>query len=107
MKRSINIIFIAIIIGLGSCSEESFDERVDVSKVQMEFSAGSDIVSRTQLTSNNTVVWEKKDEISLFDPSGSNNLFTTEGYGPSVIFSGKAIETDGGYYALYPYIIVR
>lgn len=103
MKRSINIIFIAIIIGLGSCSEESFDERIDVSKVQMEFSAGSDIVSRTQLTSNNTVVWEVKDEISLFDPSGSNNLFTTEGNGPSVIFSGKAIETDGGYYALYPY----
>ena len=86
-----------------SCME---DERMDApqsGKVRMEFYAGMDAATRTQLVENNAVEWESGDAISLFDPSGVNNEFTTRESGASVTFTGTAGESAGTYYALYPY----
>lgn len=86
-----------------SCME---DERMDTpqsGKVRMEFYAGMDAATRTQLVENNNVHWETDDAISLFDPSGTNNEFITRESGTSVTFTGTAGESAGTYYALYPY----
>lgn len=86
-----------------SCME---DERMDApqsGKVRMEFYTGMDAATRTQLVANNNVHWETGDAISLFDPSGANNEFTTQESGASVTFTGTAGESAGTYYALYPY----
>ena len=73
-----------------------------VEKVEMEFKAGNDAVSRTILTTGNAVEWETEDAISLFDPD-SNNKFTTSSSGASVTFTGSAQDSQSTYYALYPY----
>lgn len=86
-----------------SCME---DERMDTPQsgnVRMEFYAGMDATTRTQLVANNAVEWVTGDAISLFDPSGANNKFTTQESGASVTFTGTAGESAGTYYALYPY----
>ena len=67
------------------------------------FRAGSDPVTRTQLTEDNAVLWESGDAVSLFDRSGSCNRFTTEDSGESAAFSGTVSVDEGPYYALYPY----
>lgn len=99
---------------LYSCTEEAEeiiaeeDEAIvdeapsNVEKVEMEFKAGNDAVSRTILTTDNAVDWETWDAISLFDPD-SNNKFTTSSSGASVTFTGSAQDNQDTYYALYPY----
>ena len=99
---------------LYSCTEEAEeiiaeeDEAIvdeapsNVEKVEMEFKAGNDAVSRTILTTDNAVEWESEDAISLFDPD-SNNRFTTSSSGASVTFTGSAQDNQDTYYALYPY----
>lgn len=62
-----------------------------------------DASTRTELTTDNAVYWEANDAISLFDPTGANNLFSTTQSGPSVTFTGEATPTKDTYYALYPY----
>lgn len=94
---------VCVVALFASCME---DERMDApqsGKVRMEFYAGMDADTRTQLVANNNVHWETGDAISLFDPSGANNEFTTQESGASVTFTGTAGESAGTYYALYPY----
>lgn len=88
-----------------SCSEDESLDGIQPApkKVLMEFYAGADAATRTQLVEGNAVYWEAGDPISLFDPSGSNNEFSTAESGASVHFTGMAIESIGTYYALYPY----
>lgn len=87
---------------LASCSDEVYEDDNDGAKVAMEFSASTE-ATRTVLESTGSVSWEAGDAISLFDPSGNNNMFTTSHGGESVIFRGAAVSADGKYYALYPY----
>ena len=99
---------------LYSCTEEAEeiiaeeDEAIvdeapsNVEKVEMEFKAGNDAVSRTILTTDNAVDWETCDAISLFDPD-SNNKFTASSSGASVTFTGSAKDGQSTYYASYPY----
>lgn len=87
---------------LASCSDEVYEDDNDGAKVAMEFSASTE-GTRTVLESTGSVSWEAGDAISLFDPSGNNNMFTTSHGGESVIFRGAAVSADGKYYALYPY----
>ena len=87
---------------LASCSDEVYEDDNDGAKVAMEFSASTE-ATRTVLESTGRVSWEAGDAISLFDPSGNNNMFTTSHGGESVIFRGAAVSADGKYYALYPY----
>lgn len=70
--------------------------------ISMVFHAGSEALTRTSLAEGNAVVWEPGDAISLFDPSGAHNKFTTEDSGPSADFAGE-VSGQGVYYALYPY----
>lgn len=62
-----------------------------------------DASTRTELTTDNAVYWEANDAISLFNPTGTNNQFSTTQSGPSVTFTGEATPAKGTYYALYPY----
>ncbi len=67
----------------------------------MEFTVSPGADTRTELTSDNAVVWQSGDSISIFDGTG-NRKFTTKESGESVVFSGYAKAADT-YYALYPY----
>lgn len=58
------------------------DPSLNTGKVKMEFKAGIEPVSRTELidgTEQNFVNWEANDTISLFDPNSNNIFITSEG----------------------------
>ena len=66
------------------------------------FHAGNSPVTRTALTEDNAVLWERGDAIAVFDESGARNRFSTGDSGVSASFSGT-VSVEGSYYALYPY----
>lgn len=105
MKQITAILYLAVLTAMVSaCSEDELADNTQPSgKVPMEFYANTDASTRTELTTDNAVYWEANDAISLFDPTGANNLFSTTQSGPSVTFTGKATPAKGTYYALYPY----
>ena len=105
MKQITAILYLAVLTAMVSaCSEDELADNTQPSgKVPMEFYANTDASTRTELTTGNAVYWEANDAISLFDPTGANNQFSTTQSGPSVTFIGEAIPAEGTYYALYPY----
>lgn len=105
MKQVTAILYLAVLTAMVSaCSEDELADNTQPSgKVPMEFYANTDASTRTELTTGNAVYWEANDTISLFDPTGANNQFSTTQSGPSVTFTGEAIPAEGTYYALYPY----
>lgn len=105
MKKIIHALLCAgtFVMVLVSCSQDDGLETAQYVKVPMEFRAGVGDVTRTVLTDDNAVEWQAGDAISLFDPTGSNNEFTTSESGALVTFTGSAVDTEGTYYALYPY----
>lgn len=105
MKQIKAILYLAVLTAMVSaCSEDELADNTRPSgKVPMEFYANTDASTRTELTTGNAVYWEANDTISLFDPTGANNQFSTTQSGPSVTFTGEAIPAEGTYYALYPY----
>lgn len=105
MKQIKAILYLAVLTAMVSaCSEDELADNTQPSgKVPMEFYANTDASTRTELTTGNAVYWEANDAISLFDPTGANNQFSTTQSGPSVTFTGEAIPAEGTYYALYPY----
>lgn len=105
MKQIKAILYLAVLTAMVSaCSEDELADNTQPSgKVPMEFYANTDASTRTELTTGNAVYWEANDTISLFDPTGANNQFSTTQSGPSVTFTGKAAPAEGTYYALYPY----
>lgn len=105
MKQIKAILYLAVLTAMVSaCSEDELADNTQPSgKVPMEFYANTDASTRTELTTENAVHWEANDTISLFDPTGANNQFSTTQSGPSVTFTGEAIPAEGTYYALYPY----
>lgn len=105
MKQVTAILYLAVLTAMVSaCSEDELADNTQPSgKVPMEFYANTDASTRTILTTGNAVYWEANDTISLFDPTGANNQFSTTQSGPSVTFTGEAIPAEGTYYALYPY----
>lgn len=86
-----------------SCSGNGLQDVVHSGKVDMEFTAGFSLDTRTVLTGNNGVEWTVGDSISLFDPLGDNNVFKTSEGGASVTFRGSASSAEGDCYAIYPY----
>lgn len=105
MKQIKAILYLAVLTAMVSaCSEDELADNTQPSgKVPMEFYANTDASTRTELTTENAVYWEANDAISLFDPTGTNNQFSTTQSGPSVTFTGEATPAEGTYYALYPY----
>lgn len=85
-----------------SCSQDETDD-ITGGKEMMSFSAGSNIMTFSILTNGVSINWETGDAISVFDPKGENNKFTTDQGGPAVTFTGMANNVEGTYYALYPY----
>lgn len=69
----------------------------DANLVRISTSSAS---TRTVLDGKN-VLWERGDEISVFDGI-SNCRFTTDGDGERAVFSGMAVDCES-YLALYPY----
>ena len=105
MKKIIAFGFSTMLL-LSACSNDMKDVMdnapVPQSGLQyMEFTASTGTVTRTQLTSDNKVVWQAGDAISIFDGTG-NRKFTTKEGGASAIFGGNAASATD-YYALYPY----
>jgi len=105
MKKNLAYSLCAMLL-LSACSNDMKDVVDNVPVTQsglqyMEFTASAGTDTRTQLTSDNKVVWQAGDEISIFDGAG-NHKFTTKGSGASAVFSGNAASTST-YYALYPY----
>lgn len=99
MKKSI----IATVFAVAAVSVSCTKVPEQGGGISMVFHAGSEALTRTSLAEGNAVVWEPGDAISLFDPSRTNNKFTTEDSGESAAFSGT-VRVDGEpYYALYPY----
>lgn len=105
MKQIKAILYLAVLTAMVSaCSEDELADNTQPSgKVPMEFYANTDASTRTILTTDNAVHWEANDTISLFDPTGANNQFSTTQSGPIVTFTGEATPAEGTYYALYPY----
>lgn len=105
MKQITTIFYLAVLTAMVSaCSEDELADNTQPSgKVPMEFYANTDASTRTELTTENAVYWETNDAISLFNPTGTNNQFSTTQSGPSVTFTGEATPAKGTYYALYPY----
>ena len=105
MKQITTILYLAVLTAMVSaCSEDELADNTQPSgKVPMEFYANTDASTRTELTTENAVYWETNDAISLFNPTGTNNQFSTTQSGPSVTFTGEATPAKGTYYALYPY----
>lgn len=105
MKQIKAILYLAVLTAMVSaCSEDELADNTQPSgKVPMEFYANTDASTRTELTTGNAVYWEANDAISLFDPTGANNQFSTTQSGPSVTFTGEATPAEGTYYAFYPY----
>ena len=106
MKKNIAYSLCAMLL-LSACSND-MKEVVDNVPVNqptlqyMEFTASTGTDTRTQLTSDNKVVWQAGDAISIFDGTG-NRKFTTKDSGASAIFGGNAASASN-YYALYPYM---
>ena len=105
MKKIIAFGFSAMLL-LSACSNDIKDmvDNVPVPQLglqYMEFTA-STAETRTQLTSDNNVVWQAGDAISIFDGEG-NRKFTTNDGGTNAVFGGNATGTTT-YYALYPYL---
>lgn len=98
MKKSI----IATVFAVAAVSVSCTKVPEQGGGISMVFHAGSEALTRTALAEGNAVVWERCDAISLFDPSRTNNKFTTEDSGPSADFAGE-VSGQGAYYALYPY----
>lgn len=98
MKKSI----IATVFAVAAVSVSCTKVPEQGGGISMVFHAGSEALTRTALSEGNSVVWERCDAISLFDPSRTNNIFTTEDSGPSADFAGE-VSGQGVYYALYPY----
>lgn len=99
MKKSI----IATVFAVAAVSVSCTKVPEQGGGISMVFHAGSEALTRTALAEGNAVVWERCDAISLFDPSRTNNKFTTEDSGESAAFSGTVSVDGGPYYALYPY----
>ena len=98
MKKSI----IATVFAVAAVSVSCTKVPEQGGGISMVFHAGSEALTRTSLAEGNAVAWEPGDAISLFDPSRTNNRFTTEDSGPSADFAGE-VSGQGVYYALYPY----
>ena len=105
MKQITSILYLAALVAMTSaCSEDELTDYTPTDgKVAMEFYANNNASTRTILTTDNAVLWEANDAISLFDPKGDNNRFYTTESGPRVTFTGEATPAEGTYYALYPY----
>ena len=99
MKKSI----IATVFAVAAVSVSCTKVPEQGGGISMVFHAGSEALTRTSLAEGNAEVWERGDAISLFAPSGTNNIFTTEDSGESAAFSGTVSVDGGPYYALYPY----
>ena len=105
MKKIIAFGFSAMLL-FSACSSDIKDTVDNVPVPQsglqyMEFTASAGTDTRTQLTSDNKVVWQAGDEISIFDGAG-NHKFNTKDSGTSAVFGGNAASAST-YYALYPY----
>ena len=111
MKLLRSIIPAAALFLVFSCAQEEFvpetiqEEPVfygnDIVKADLEVPAAS---TRTSLESDSTtVVWGKKDELSILSPAGTNSKFTlVEGAGATSASFAGTLDGSAPYTALYP-----
>lgn len=112
MKLLRSIIPAAALFLVFSCAQEEFvpetiqEEPIfygnDIVKADLEVPAAS---TRTSLESDSTtVVWGKKDELSILSPAGTNSKFTlVEGAGATSASFAGTLDGSAPFTALYPY----
>ena len=101
---------IAMLMAMASCSS-SDDEVAEIKEesklVPMTFTATqeSNAGTRSALNSDNKVVWQTNDGISVFDGNGAgdNHIFTLTGNVEDGKFSGEASSEAATFTAVYPY----
>ena len=98
---------IAMLMAMVGCSssDDAVEEIKEESKlVPMTFTATQEnnAETRSALNSENKVVWQENDAISIFDGAG-NQQFTLTGAATEGIFSGNASSTATKFTAVYPY----
>lgn len=103
---------------LWSCTTDEFDSDYNSTTQQLTVNAtfeDNSISSRASLGANNTVVWDKGDEITLFSINGTSlydaskstkgKMTLTNGSGTTNgTFKGDAKISSLGYFAVYPYV---
>ena len=105
---------ITMLMTMASCSSSDdvvAENNTEGKLIQITFTATqeSNADTRTALTTEKKVNWQKGDEISVFDQTDfkHNHKFTLDGEGGSTLgsFTGTAESTPstGDYYAVYPY----
>ena len=97
------LLFVAVaaIVTAGCSAVEEPRSASDPTTVRKDFST---VLTKTELSEGNTVIWEADDEISVFD-GVSNREFNIKGTpsGSSATFSGEVASGSTEFYAVYPY----
>ena len=96
-------------LALASCqvSEEELFDNNAAGNVTFYASQGDNTTVRTELTSDGSIRWLPKEEITLFYGDGLSTKFVSSNSEPSedVEFKGSLLtgNSENGYWALYPY----
>ena len=91
-------LLLACLLLIASCAIDQPVAQLEPQAIPMTISIES--ITKTHLDVKN-VIWDKGDQISVFD-GGSNNQFITEDEGSKVDFNGTAVPGEG-IKVLYPY----
>lgn len=92
------LLILPALVAILSCNKE---QPIPNNLFEMEFQASREAIEKSCLSSGKDVIWEKGDEISVFDGT-ENRKFSTSEKGPSARFKGIAGKT-GSYLMTYPY----
>lgn len=105
MKTNRIITMLAVAAAAMACNQAEIDSPSALKANQFTASVPSTKVS---MNADFSLYWEAGDQVSVFAPDGSNNLFTSEaetGAKSTVLNGGEAFVVDltQTYYAIYPY----
>ena len=104
-----NLLLITVLLFAISCAKEPSAENnqsgADVEYTSMTFKATAEDVTKVLLQNDRVSLhWQASDRIKVFD-GVSNDLpaFVPSGSGAQVDFYGQVVNSEGPFYALYPY----
>ena len=105
MKTNRMILMLAVSAAVAACNQAEIDAPSKLNDNQFTASVP---VTKVSMNENFSLFWEEGDEVSVFAPDGSNNLFTSDaqtGAATTVLHGGADFVVDPAqtYYAIYPY----
>lgn len=105
MKTNRMILMLAVAAAVAACNQAEIDAPSELNDNQFTASVP---VTKVSMNEDFSLFWEEGDEVSVFAPDGSNNLFTSDaqtGAATTVLHGGADFVVDPAqtYYAIYPY----